>query len=313
MLRRVQPWLAWLLVVFIFYLLFRETPPGEVWRAFLKADLVSFIALATLYFIVIYLIDSASMVRIFRFHAVAIPFSRFLLFRGHSYYFAALNYNAGQGLLAYYIKQAGSASWLTVGGVVFYVMLNDFFVLLLAVSLSFLFAPQTSFFLQSVGYSSIAGLLGLALLLLSFKLLPNWIRPLKRRMTDTSWYGFMVRYGWKPLLLTFLYRLALMTVIIGGLYLPFFPFHLHVPFLYYLAAAPLVLIVGALPITPSGLGTVQSVFIFLFSKQVASPLLAEGQSPDSLLFALVLTWTVANLLLKFAVGFYFHLRRSTNE
>lgn len=305
-LKRLQPLAAWLLAFVILYFLFRQVPPKAVWQSVLRADLTVFIALAILYFIVVYFLDSWSMVHILRFHDIHIPLRKFLHFRGHSYYYSLLNYNAGQGLLAYYIKQSESTSWFKVGSIVFYVMLNDFFLLLATAAIAFALAPPRSMVMLSIHhllYGVIAVLLALFVIC---KFTPYLVKPLREKMQPGSWYAFMAHYRARHLALTFCYRMLVLGGVILGLYLPFIPFHIDISFVRYLASAPLVLIVGALPITPAGLGTMQSAFVMLFSPHVSSPLLAAGASPEPLLLALVLSWAFANLVLKLIAGLYFH-------
>jgi uncharacterized membrane protein YbhN (UPF0104 family)/mRNA-degrading endonuclease RelE of RelBE toxin-antitoxin system len=219
-----------------------------------------------------------------------------------------LNYNAGQGLLAYYLKKNGGTSWLVAGGTIFYVMLTDFFILVSAVRLSLAFAPVDDGVWISLKHTSSLIFITLVGALLAIKGLPRLFKPLAAKMADKAWYSFIYHYSWSNIARTLLYRACYISITVSGLYLPFLPFHVDVPFSYVVASTPPVFIIGALPITPSGLGTAQAAFIYFFSKVVSSPLLAPGESPDNLLLALILAWAFASLVLKLSVGVYFNFR-----
>lgn len=308
LLKKLKPVFAWAVAVGILYFLFRQTPPRTIWQAFLQAHIGEFVVFAVLYFIIAYVADVITLYRILRMKHFPISLRTLCVLRARSYYYMVLNYNAGQGLLVYYLKKAGNTSWFKAGSTVIFIMLNDFFILLLAASLCFWTVTSRSLFFEVVHIVLLTSLSLLIGLLIVCKYLPRWIKPLGERMHLDKWYSYLYHYSGVDLLKTFAWRLGVVSIAIGGPYLAFLAFRIEVPFLYYLASMPIVHIVGSLPLTPSGLGTSQAAFLYLFKDHVTvPPTLYPDQSIASLLLALLIAWSFANFFLKFAVGIFFHV------
>jgi uncharacterized membrane protein YbhN (UPF0104 family) len=77
-----------------------------------------------------------------------------------------------------------------------------------------------------------------------------------------------------------------------------------------LATVPIIFMLGALPLTPGGLGTVQVAMVVLLRDKIQTPLFTQGEiQAEELLFALSLSWMAVNYLLKALFGLYFWLSR----
>jgi len=88
-----------------------------------------------------------------------------------------------------------------------------------------------------------------------------------------------------------------------GMYLALFTFNARVPFLKVLANIPLVFFIGALPITPGGLGTSNAALVTLFEPFVTGPAIASGAvAAGDLIFSFSLIWLFANYAMKALTG-----------
>ena len=97
-------------------------------------------------------------------------------------------------------------------------------------------------------------------------------------------------------------RLPHLVVMAGLQWAAFRAWGLAVPFWRGLALMLVVLLVGALPVTPSGLGTSQVLQVLLFSPW--SPAIAAGAAAQRAdVLALSLVYSVSGLLWQAAVGF----------
>ncbi len=207
-----------------------------------------------------------------------------------------MNYNVGQGLLAYLLQKKSALSLRNAMSLIFAIMLIDFFSLLISASLGLSLYPFDGGFKREISLTVWIAILATLLFFFIARLLPTRFPRLSEKL------GMLTELSWRTLLKIFAYRGLYVAGVILGLYIPLFPFHLDISLTYFIAAAPLVLIVGALPITPSGLGTTQAAFLYLFMPYAQSDLLLPGESPRNLLLALILAWTFLNLLWKLLTG-----------
>ena len=99
----------------------------------------------------------------------------------------------------------------------------------------------------------------------------------------------------KDSLALFLFRLPMHLALNTSLFFLAPAFGVHVPFLKVIASLSIVTLVGSIPITPGGLGTIQVVTLSLFEKDVQGPLL----------LSMSLAFLIANYLLKALTGALF--------
>jgi uncharacterized membrane protein YbhN (UPF0104 family) len=80
----------------------------------------------------------------------------------------------------------------------------------------------------------------------------------------------------------------------------------HIPFAKVVTLLPLTVAIGAIPITPSGIGTVQIAAILLFQEHVSGGPVAQGQvSGAEIIFAMSLLFAIAIYCLKLLSGALF--------
>ncbi|MFO1519363.1 MAG: lysylphosphatidylglycerol synthase transmembrane domain-containing protein [bacterium] len=304
--------LPWLVTAGLFAYLFHQIPPEKVAKALSFIHPILFTVYAIAYFFVIMLIDSYSLSRVLNQFCVPVSFREILPARGVSYLLSLVNYNAGQAGLALYLKRSKNASFFkALGSILFILVIDLYWVVLFAFVGSFFIQLElgkwnVSDWVQKVGLILFVGLL------IHLAFWRNWFSKLFRvniRVRFLDWirgrHLFQTFHEATVLdyLKIALLRLPMHAVIISSLYIVVTTFQAKIPFFTILTTVPVILLVGVLPITPGGLGTVQAATIQFLKGSIVSPLFSQGQvSPEELLFALALLWMFANYILKALFG-----------
>jgi len=87
------------------------------------------------------------------------------------------------------------------------------------------------------------------------------------------------------------------------MYLAVGSFDAGIPFMAILSNIPLIFFIGALPISPGGLGTSNAALIELLKPFVSSPVVSAGVlSAGELLFSFSLAWMFVNYIMKVMIG-----------
>ncbi len=309
----------------IFFFLFRKIPPVEVLKTIWAANIPLFIFYSVGYVIVVMLIDCAALQWGISRFSTKVTFRETLIMRGATYLLMMVNYNLGQGGMAFYLKRTHKAPLFKTLGAIFYLSLIDLAILfgaaILAIKLghmndsNFLLGPTI------LKGSSLFFILLLVWILFwkladhpfiknctkGFKPL-DWLchRPLFFAFKESS----LTDYG-----IAILLRAPTIFMVLLSFYFWSDAFRSPIPFSSIVLYAPIILLVGTLPITPGGVGMVQALCITLFKDKIAGagPLISSHQySPEQILFAASLLWGMTNLVLKLLIGFYCLSKKSKN-
>ena len=312
LLRRSLPWL---IAAALLYLLFRRYPLSDVLQAASLANVGAFAGFILVYFSFTSLADSWSLNKNLNHFGAQGTFSKTLRLRLAANLAMVLNFGIGQGILAYLIRQHYRMSFARSSSVLMFQMLNDLY---LTLTISF----AGTFFTEVV----IGGL----------DLVP-WIRALWAVATVASLCGyFIIRYtnllaripwqlardlfhtfhqsGLEDYFRVMLWRLPLHCAGVTYMYFLALTFGVHIPLEKVITLLPLTIAIGAIPITPSGIGTVQVTAIYLFQNFVSGDALAsENVSPAEIIFAMSISFTLAQYILKLLSGLAFYRYASNVE
>lgn len=310
----------WAVAAALFYYLFQKYPLAQVLEAARWVRLPAFLIFGVVYFFLILAFDTFSLSRVLTKFASRVGFWELLPGRCVSYLLAIFNYNAGQAALAGYLKRSRGVSFFkTLGAILFLTVIDLYWVIAFAFAGSFFYAHEVGGisltpWVQRVGYVSAAALL----LHLAFwrrwfsAILPkrfhfsfvDWIRG---RHVFQAFHHATVR----DYLRTAAQRFPIHFTIIVSYWFLARIFHASLPLQEVLATVPLIFLLGALPLTPGGLGAVQAASVELLKNRVILDPALQGQvAPADLLFAMSLTWMFFNYALKIVVGLFFFLRSS---
>jgi hypothetical protein len=247
--------LAWIVTGGLLFLLFRRIPLAEVMAAARGAAGWQ-IPVCLLLLIALYVCDAFAMWKTFGWFVAPMAFGDVLLLRGATYLFAALNYNVGQGAIAYFVHKTTGAPAMRVVATVLLMMGINVLALLLLASVGLGAAPEVP---HAVTVTVVVAYAGLAIYVVALILRPTWLvrRPLFDVVLGAGIAGHLralvVRLPHIATLIVF--ELALLR-----------GFHMAVPVLAALAILPIVFLVAALPVSVQGLGTTQAAMIYFFAR-----------------------------------------------
>lgn len=314
--QRLKQIIPWLIAGLIFFFLFRKIPPLEVLKTIWAANIPLFIFYSVSYVIVVMLIDCAALQWGISRFSTKVTFGETLIMRGATYLLMMVNYNLGQGGMAFYLKRTHKAPLFKTLGAIFYLTLIDLALLFGAAILAIKMGHMnTSSFVLGPTILKGSSLFFILLLawILFWKLADHPFIKNCRRFKPLDWLCHRpLFFAFKESSLTdYGIAILLRTPTIFSVLLSFYlwsdAFRSPIPFSSIVLYAPIILLVGTLPITPGGVGMVQALCITLFKDKIAgaSPLIANNQySPEQILFAASLLWGMTNLALKLPIGFY---------
>lgn len=305
--------IPWVLVIGIFGLLFFHIPPQDILKTASYADWPLMITLAVAYFLIMTVLDVFGLKWTISRFATQVDLKETVLMRGATYLLMVINYNLGQGGIAFYLKRTHQTPLFKTLSSMFYLSLVD---LCLLVTLSVIISFFTPVSLNHIEINPLIQKLGLFFYLCIFLWVIFW------KNVSKSWSAPLRKIRWVHWLLeqhlfhafressmgdyvkAILVRLPIVIVVSSMFYLPLIAFKVTTPIWVFLLYSPIVLLAGVLPLTPAGLGTSQALVIALFSHQLQSPLLSlEGVTAASILLASSLVWMFLNLILKCSSGF----------
>lgn len=319
MLAKILHWtkhlLPWLVALGLFVYLFYKIPPAQVWQGLQFVNPWAFIGFAIFYFLLILALDNESLARVLSRFESPVSFRELLPARCVSYLLSIVNYNAGQAGLALYFKKTRGLSFFKTLGVILFIAVTDlYWVIALAFASSFFIQLQghghtVQQWVQRVGYVAMAGLLLHSLF---------WSGWLERWVPRRIHFGFFDWVRGRHLFQPFhhatfadyvkiaLYRLPIHLTIIFSMGMVLHLFQVSIPWMEVIATFPIIFLLGAIPLTPGGLGATQLATVELLKDRISSPLISSGKvGAEELLLAMSLAWVFANYLLKALAGLVF--------
>ncbi|MFP5287583.1 MAG: YbhN family protein [Thermoanaerobaculia bacterium] len=280
-------WLPWLAALAILAFLVREVRLDALRGAFQHGAWLALSAYIVLETLVALPADAFGTRTALAAAGVPRPWSEVLLARGASYVLGLISYVAGQGGMGFYLARTGVPAGRSAGAVLLLLIANGIVLVLLgaaglAVELGELEGVRTDLLLLVIA----AAFAGTLAYLIVIAVRPRWLERygLLSPLFEAGLGGHL-----RAILARFPHMLLLAALHWGA----FRIWGIPVPLSRGLALNPIVLLVAALPITPSGLGTTQALQVLFFSPY--------GSAPSVLAFSLV--HHAVGLIVQAAVGF----------
>ena len=304
--------LPWLVAVALLFYLFRKVPPEQVLHALSFVNLPRFIGFGVVYVLFVMVLDTWVLSRVLTRFASPVSFRELLPARCVSYLLSLVNYNAGQAGMAVYLKRTREMSFFKTLGCIFFVTVIDlYWVIALAFAGSFLLDLNLQGFQLHDWVRRIALIAAVAFILhLAFwrgwfgKILPqrfhfrlgDWLRG--KHLFQPFHHATVADYFKIALA-----RFPIHAAIVSSLWFLVRIAGATVAFRDVLAAVPIVLLIGAIPLTPGGLGATQLALVELLQKHVTPPPSAHGSiGAAELLLGISLSWMILNYLFKSLAG-----------
>lgn len=292
-------WLSWALALAILAGLLIRTPPSQLVEVTRGARLDRLLLLMVLACGAWLVLESTSLWTILRpLHRdttdAVLSWRTVLAVRARSYLLTPIHWNLGRAGFVFELERARGVPMLESSGVLLLQQSVDVWLFAGCAGLGLAALPAST--RNPVLAGSIAAIflalsliLGLLFLLLRTSSPP---RPLIERIRQSGLAAAFRRTRPRALLRVVLLRSGHCLVFVAAYVWGTAAFGLDLPLAIVLAGVPLIQTVGALPITPAGLGTQQATMLLLFSPYGA----------ESAILAFGLAFVLLQTLLRFAIG-----------
>ena len=274
----VRKAVPWILAVAILYFLFRGIDLTEVWEAAGTANLPLFLSMLMGCVLLWFLIDSAAFAFIFsRFNDAGLAWGEARSLRGLTYMLTPINWNLGTAAVILHLRKSKQIGAVESSSTMLFYQMIDGLVLGAFALLGVLMLPSSS---------ETAQMRNLAMGVVIFQVLPLVF-------FSRDWFGVSLIERYRQLAIFRSHRGARprdvgILLLMKGLYYAVFlgvywqgaqAFGISLPLSVAVAASPLIILTGALPFTPAGLGTQQAAMLFFFEPY--------GDEPAILAFGLI--------------------------
>jgi hypothetical protein len=213
---------------------------------------------------------------------------RTLAVRGTTYLWSLVNYAVGQGGIGYYLHRGGM-SGLRAAGVTLFTMGTTFATLILVTTAAWALGGNT---LGTTWWTLVACCGGFAIYLVVIAIAPALLvrRELLTPMFDAGLRGHAI---------SIVGRLPHVILIVLGHWFAMLAWGIPVPFVLAATVMPAVVIVGVIPISPAGMGTIQAALVYFFSDYATG---ATADDRAALVLAFSIVHLVYGMLGQLAVG-----------
>jgi uncharacterized membrane protein YbhN (UPF0104 family) len=270
--RKLAPWVV---AAAILSYLFTQVPLSEAWQAAREARLALFLSAVLVAVGLWFTIDSAAYAYLFSRFNAPLSWAEARSLRGMTYLLTPINWNVATAAVVLHLRRSKNVGALESTSSILFYSLIDGIVLAGLVLVGVWQLPPSPEIVSLRNVAAAAAGILLALLAVFMAPAPAW-RWLQRLrglgVFRTHGLATLRDLGWLMLLRSS-YFLGFVTLFWLGPY----AFGVHLSPQLAMAATPAILMAGALPITPAGLGTQQAAMLFFFSPHgEPAPILAFG-------------------------------------
>ncbi|MBI2091618.1 MAG: flippase-like domain-containing protein [Deltaproteobacteria bacterium] len=299
--------LPWIVTAGIFVYLFSKYPPSSIWNSLKTVNILYFCAVASGYFLFMYLLDAYVITKILNHFGHRETFKEMLSARGLTYLIMVVNYAASQAAFAFYQKRKHNVPISEMLGIFGIIVVIDLAIL---TALAFVTTFFTTWPFEMLGMNighfvrlfALIVFAGFVVNILFWKGTFGKISFLEK-MRKKDFFSVLSKAGVGDYLSVAFWRLPVHIFIMVGMYFAIKPFNANVPFVSILANIPLVFFIGALPISPGGLGTSNAALVELFKPFITAGAIDAGfVTAGELLLSFSLVWMFANYLMKALTG-----------
>ncbi|HEV8242240.1 MAG TPA: lysylphosphatidylglycerol synthase domain-containing protein [Thermoanaerobaculia bacterium] len=287
--RRLRALLPWLLGAAILVWLLLRVPLAAVAAALAGGRWGALTAYVAFELALLLVIDSWATVVTLRQCGGSPPHRDVLAMRGATYLLNLVHFGAGQGAFGWYLARAGRGGW-NAGGALLLMLATQGLALVLVVAAGLLLAPP--WLARPALPIAALALAGIVAYLVVISMRPGWAQrvALLRPLLVAGLRGHLVAGAAR------VPHMAVLVLLNWGLYRVW---GMPVPLRFGLAVWPILMLVSALPITPSGLGTVQAMQVSLFAEWAPGADLASRQAG---VLALTIASYALALLIQAVIG-----------
>lgn len=299
--------IPWAVAIGIFVYLFSKYPPQNIYNSLKLINIPYFCVLAVGYALIMYIIDTFSICWILTGFGHSGKFREILPARGLTYLIMIINYAASQVAFALYENRRHGLPMSEMFGIFGIIVVIDLYILATLAFITTFFTswPYMVGSMNIGDFVRIFTIIGYVVFLLNVAFWKGAFGKIGflEKLRTKDFFSVLSRAGIKDYLKVMAYRLPVHTFIMLGMYLAIKPFNVDVPLIAILSNIPLIFFIGALPISPGGLGASNVALVELLKPFVSSPLITEGKfSAGEILLSFSLLWMFANYIMKALIG-----------
>jgi uncharacterized membrane protein YbhN (UPF0104 family) len=260
---RLRRALPWAIAAAILAYLFRVVPVADAWDAARQTRLEIFIPCTLASLILWFLIDSRALSYLFSRFNAPVSWLEARSLRGLTYLVTPINWNLGTATIILHLRRSkGIGAMESTSSMLFYMGID--LLVLGGLALAGVWMLPRSPELDQIGRgAAILVAVQIALLALVMPRVPDW--GWLRRLRSLRIFRTHGLASWRDVALLLVIRALYFGGFVFYFWLGTRAFHVDLPLFVAVAATPVILIVGAIPITPAGLGTQQAAMLYLFS------------------------------------------------
>ena len=302
----LRKWAPWIITVAVFIYVFYRVPFDKVLEAALHVDLWIFLPLLIANIAFHFFWNVLIYTLLFRWFGTELTYRGMIPIKGATYLLVLLNFFVGQGGLALLMNRWKGLSISRSSSIIIFSLFVDYF-LILAFCLAGAFQLDDVDLVKFFVSGEEGDLVRFVVISWAFFVLHiafyRWYLPRSKGMTWVKENQVLTSFREAPIKMYLkLGGVKAANNIVGIItcYYALTAFGIHVPLLHLIVMLPLVWIIGSIPITVMGLGTVQAAMIWLVARS------AEGSgTPEEITAAVVaysLLWAISSHIAHFAIG-----------
>lgn len=294
----LRPILPWMLALLVFGYLLWRVPFAHAWDAAENARLLPFVAFTAIATLVWFWIDARVFARLFGRFNTPISMAQARSLRGLTYLLTPVHWNLGRAGVIARLRQSRRVPVLE--GTSSMLLLQTIDAILLStlawIGLSNLPASGEVALLRTI--TSVFAVTLFAYLALAISQRPRaaWLL----RIRGVSLHHAHRQARVRDLLVLAGWRGAYYAVFVAAYHFGLASFGIDLPLTVAVATVPIIQAIGALPITPAGLGTQQAAMLYFYSPYGAGSASSHGGEPAILAFGLAFPLLV--LVLRCLIG-----------
>ena len=298
--QRVKAAIPWVLSLAIVGYVLLSLDLEQLQSDIMMADMGRLVGIVATFTLIVFVVDTATLAVLFRRLITPVSYKEVLAVKGVSYFFNAINYSAGSGAIALFLKKKRGVPFLQGVSALLWLNFVDVLVLLamlaVGVGLSGELLPseqrESLPYVMAIGMAIAAGALiywqaGFDFFFLGR--LRNWRIFQAFREARWSDYGQLMLYRG---LFIGLY------VLMNWLTLPCFD--LHISFVALLVYTPLLTFIQIVPLSVSGLGAIQVAMAILYGHY-----LGGGPDIEARVYAFSFVIGPLTALIRIVLGYFF--------
>lgn len=280
----------WGIAVAILYFLFSRVPLADAWAAAREAHLALFLPVMAVAVLLWFVIDSTAFAFLFTRFNAKLDWSEARSLRGMTYLVTPINWNLGTAAVVLHLRSSKQIGALESTSTLVLYQTVDGIVLGGCAALGLMLLPTSP---ETSSLRNVA----LGFVIAQFLLLAFFMGGRPRfqwtdRIRALGLFRSHRAAHWRDIALLTVMKTLYFSVFVGIFWLGCQSFGVDVPWVLAAAAAPVILMAGALPITPAGLGTQQAAMLFFYAPY--------GDEASILAFGL--TFPVALLVMRALLG-----------